>query len=69
MQNLKLCGLFLNDLNQMSPPRLDVFFKDSKQQNMHKQMEFLEDKKVQLIKSDCAYGIVSGEGNREYVVL
>lgn len=54
----------------MSRPRLDVFFffLDSEQQNMYKQMEFLKDKKVQLIKSDCAYGIVSGEGNREYVV-
>lgn len=34
---------------------------------MHKQMEFHEDEKVQLIKLDCAYGIVSGEGSREYV--
>lgn len=31
------------------------------------QMEFLKDQKVQLIKLDCAYGIVSGEGSREYI--
>lgn len=29
---------------------------------MHRQMEFLEDEKVQLIKLVCAYGIVSGKG-------
>lgn len=31
------------------------------------QMEFLKDQKVQLIKLDGAYGIVSGEGSREYI--
>lgn len=32
---------------------------------MHRQMEFLKDEKVQLMKLDCAYGIVSGKGSRE----
>lgn len=36
---------------------------------MCNQMDFLKEEKVQLIKLDCVYGIISGEGSRECIFL